>query len=274
MEPEVHIIERYYQEIYNCFTMTNVRVNGNKEIDLLAMSLSPRGEMRYHVESRIATTFKLKEKATYTKDGRCHKDGLDYFNKEKFEHPHVKAFINEVFGTKPYQKVLVIWDIQRGRGSRRYAYAQVLRTAQSYGIMLLSMKTIIDDLIERSNASGSRDDILRTMELVSLIRKEEMLRRRRIRRRDIRAENRQAIRLRMKCPSCDCWNRFVVEKVFLKQWSSELKANEFVTLYFSFTSQECFKCGHVLAKEKELIKTSPQNVTEGIDRKTGLECSS
>jgi hypothetical protein len=38
MEPEVHIIEKYFQEILHCFTMTNVKCEGGKEIDLLAIN--------------------------------------------------------------------------------------------------------------------------------------------------------------------------------------------------------------------------------------------
>jgi Holliday junction resolvase-like predicted endonuclease len=80
MEPEVHIIEKYFQEILHCFTMTNIRCKGGKEIDLLA--INPKTLERYHVKSRVSTTFKLKLKATYSKKGRCYKNGIDYFAKE------------------------------------------------------------------------------------------------------------------------------------------------------------------------------------------------
>lgn len=62
MEPEVHIIEKYFQEIKRCFTMTNIKCKGGKEIDLLAVV--PITLERYYVESRVSTTFKLREKAT------------------------------------------------------------------------------------------------------------------------------------------------------------------------------------------------------------------
>jgi hypothetical protein len=38
MEPEVHIIEKYFQEVLYCFTMTNIRCKGGKEIDVLAVN--------------------------------------------------------------------------------------------------------------------------------------------------------------------------------------------------------------------------------------------
>ena len=36
LEAEVHIVDRYMQLVKKCFTMTNVMLEGGKEIDLLA----------------------------------------------------------------------------------------------------------------------------------------------------------------------------------------------------------------------------------------------
>jgi hypothetical protein len=66
LEPEVHLIEKYFQEILHCLTSTNMRCKGGKEIDLLAMD--PRPLRRSHVESRVATKFILKPKATRRKN--------------------------------------------------------------------------------------------------------------------------------------------------------------------------------------------------------------
>jgi hypothetical protein len=96
MEPEVHIIEKYFQEVLHCFTMTNVRCKGGKEIDLLAVN--PKTGQKYHVESRVSTTFKLKEEATRKGNGTTHRDGLDYFQKEKFEHPAVLERARNLLG--------------------------------------------------------------------------------------------------------------------------------------------------------------------------------
>ena len=62
MEPEVHIIEKYFQEILHCFTMTNIKCKRGKEVDLLAVN--PRTGEKYHVESRIDTSPSFK-KATF-----------------------------------------------------------------------------------------------------------------------------------------------------------------------------------------------------------------
>jgi hypothetical protein len=59
----------------------------------------------------VSTTFKLRDKATYTKDGRCHKNGLDYFQLEKFEHSKIKDKVKELFGDAEYHKCLVVWNL-------------------------------------------------------------------------------------------------------------------------------------------------------------------
>jgi hypothetical protein len=168
MEPEVHIIEKWFQEFYHCFTMTNIKLKGGKEIDLLA--IDPLKEEYYHIESRVSISFKLRIKATYMKDGRCDRNGLDYFDKEKFEHPTVKKFVNQIFDNKPYHKILIVWDIQycglAGVGLKERVEAQ-------FGIEVWSMRGIIAQLSTDKRTSGSRDDILRTMELVFLERKAE-----------------------------------------------------------------------------------------------------
>jgi hypothetical protein len=145
--------------------MTNIQLKGKKEIDLLA--INPITQQRYHVEARISTTFKLKLKATYTKDGRCHKNGLDYFSREKFEHPIVKQKIRELFGKSDYHKVLVVWDTE----DNFKVLPQIAE--REYGIEIMGLRGIIHEFTHKKITSGSRDDILRIMELVSLVQKEE-----------------------------------------------------------------------------------------------------
>jgi hypothetical protein len=143
--------------------MTNIRCRGNREIDLL--SINPKTLEKHHVEARISTTFKLRLEATYTKDGRCHKDGVDYFNEKKFEHPIVKQKIHELFGDSNYHKVLIVWDVQNK--------SVIEESRRKYGINVWSMKKVLTSLIVRSMGrgakypKGSRDDVLR-MEFLAL----------------------------------------------------------------------------------------------------------
>lgn len=51
MEPEVHIIEKYFQVVKGCLTMASIHCRGGKEIDLLAMN--PKTQEKYRVEARV-----------------------------------------------------------------------------------------------------------------------------------------------------------------------------------------------------------------------------
>jgi len=112
LEPEVHIVDRYMQLVKKCFTMTNIMLEGGKEIDLLAFD--PITKERYHVEVRVATGrgFRLRMVDTQTKNGRKHRRGLDTLNEIKFAHPTVAKVIREIFGSGEYKKVLVVWEVE------------------------------------------------------------------------------------------------------------------------------------------------------------------
>jgi hypothetical protein len=108
MEPEVHLIEKYFQIVWGCFTMANVPLRGGKEIDLLA--INPITKEKFHVEAMISLSSRLRLKDTYTPKGRPRRIGLDYFIKEKFFHPTMVEAVNDIFGLEPeHQKVLVVW---------------------------------------------------------------------------------------------------------------------------------------------------------------------
>jgi len=146
--------------------MTNIRCKGNKEIDLLAMN--PKTLEKYHVESRVSTTFKLKSKDTYSIRGNVkipHRDGIDFFHREKFKHKNVKEKILEIFGKEPYQKILVVWDVDN---------PSVISLAErKYNIEIRFIDEIIDEIIDKGKVRGSRDDVLRLIELMSLLETKE-----------------------------------------------------------------------------------------------------
>jgi len=166
MEPEVHIIERYFQLVERAFTMTNIRCRGGKEIDLLAVD--PRNDRRWHVEARVSTSFPIRMRATYTRDGRCHRNGLDWFKKEKFEHPYVLERIKEIFGSlEDYEKILVVFTTEKG-----YAPEWIEEAYKKYGIRVWFIRDVIEALKERIRVVGARDDVLRLIELISMIEKQ------------------------------------------------------------------------------------------------------
>jgi len=161
------LIEKYYQEVLHCFTMTNIRLKKGKEIDLLA--LNPKTGEKWHVEARVSTArgFALREKDTYTSRGRPHKRGLDYFAREKFDHPVVKEKIRELIGDSRYRRVLAVWNTEDN-----FVHLPQL-AKEKYDIEIWGIRHLLWEFMKEKKTTGSRDDILRTMELVSSIIKEE-----------------------------------------------------------------------------------------------------
>jgi hypothetical protein len=160
LEPEVHIIEKYFQEVLHCFTMTNIRCRNGKEIDLLA--IDPIKNQRYHVEARVSTAFPLGMDATKTKSGRSHRNGLDFMIKEKFNHPCVVRKVEEIFGTDQYFRLLVIYSLRKGLNRNQFK----IEAATKYNLLIEFIGNMIDELVGRAEFMGSRDDVLRVLELV------------------------------------------------------------------------------------------------------------
>jgi hypothetical protein len=159
LEPEVHIVDRYMQLVKKCFTMTNIMLEGGKEIDLLASN--PITGEKYHVEVRVATGrgFRLRLIDTQTKKGRKHRRGLDTLNEIKFAHPTVVNAIRELFGRGEYKKVLVVWDVED---------SGVIEQAKSiYDIEIWKISNVMRELIREVKTKPYRNDVLRTIQLIS-----------------------------------------------------------------------------------------------------------
>jgi len=159
VEPEVHIVERYMQLVKKCFTMTNIMLEGGKEIDLLAVN--PISGTKYHIEVRVATGkgFRLRLIDTQTKNGRKHRRGMDTLNEIKFSHPTVVKAVTEIFGGSEYGKVLVVWDVEE---------KSVIEQAKSlYGIEVWKVSDLMSELIREVKTKPYRDDVLRTIQLIS-----------------------------------------------------------------------------------------------------------
>ena len=159
LEPEVHIVDRYMQLVKKCFTMTNVMLEGGKEIDLLAVN--PISGTKYHIEVRVAIGrgFRLRLIDTQTKNGRKHRRGMDTLNEIKFSHPTVVKAVAEIFGGSEYGRVLVVWDVED---------VSVIKQAKSlYGIEVWKMSDILSELMREVKTKAYRDDVLRTLQLIS-----------------------------------------------------------------------------------------------------------
>ena len=160
MEPEVHIVERYMQLVKKCFTMTNIMLEGGKEIDLLAVN--PISGEKFHIEVRVTIekAFRLRLVDTQTKNGRKHRRGLDTLNEIKFAPQTVVNAVKGIFGTSEYRKVLVVWEVEDESVIER-------AKEQPYEIEVWKMSEIISSLISEVKTKAYRDDVLRTLQLIS-----------------------------------------------------------------------------------------------------------
>ena len=139
--------------------MTNIMLEGGKEIDLLAVN--PISGEKYHIEVRVAIerAFRIRLVDTQTKNGRKHRRGLDTLNEIKFSPPTVVNAVTEIFGSSEYRKVLVVWDVED---------EDVIEQAKSlYGIEVWKMSDIMSELIREVKTKAYRDDVLRTIQLIS-----------------------------------------------------------------------------------------------------------
>ena len=141
-------------------TLTNIMLEGGKEIDLLAVN--PVSGEKYHIEVRVATGrgFRLRLVDTQTKSGRKHRRGLDMLNEIKFAHPTVVNAVKEIFGGGAYKKVLVVWDVED---------TKVIEQAKRnpYNIEIWKISDIMSELIREVKTKAYRDDVLRTIQLIS-----------------------------------------------------------------------------------------------------------
>jgi hypothetical protein len=134
-------------------------LEGGKEIDLLAVN--PISGAKYHIEVRVAIGkgFRLRMIDTQTKNGRKHRRGMDTLNEIKFSHPTVAKAVTEIFGNSEYKKVLVVWDVEE---------ENVIEQAKSlYNIEIWRISDIMSELIREVGTKSYRDDVLRTVQLIS-----------------------------------------------------------------------------------------------------------
>jgi hypothetical protein len=138
--------------------MTNVMLEGGKEIDLLAVN--PISGEKYHIEVRVTIekAFRIRMVDTQTKSGRKHRRGIDTLDAIKFK--PVKDAVTEIFGSKKYKKVLVVWDVED---------KSVIEQAKRfpYNIEIWEISDIMSELIQKVGTKSYRDDVLRTVQLVS-----------------------------------------------------------------------------------------------------------
>jgi hypothetical protein len=85
---------------------------------------------------------------------------MDTLNEIKFSPPSVIKACKEIFGCDDYKKVLVVWDVQEPD--------VIEQTKKLYGIEIWRISNMITELLNAVGTKAYRDDILRTVQLISL----------------------------------------------------------------------------------------------------------
>ena len=126
-----------------------------------ALAVNPVSGEKFHVEVRVTIerAFRLRLMDTQTRNGRKHRRGMDTLNEIKFSHPTVVKAVTEIFGSSEYKKVLVVWDVEE---------KNVIEQAKSlYDIEVWKMSAIMGELVREVKTKAYRDDVLRTIQLIS-----------------------------------------------------------------------------------------------------------
>jgi len=127
--------------------MTNIKCKSGREIDLLA--INPLTGEKYHVESKVwlGKKFRVKD--------------INSLAKEKFEHPIVKEKIQKFFRDSKYRKWLVIQ-------SQKVDFQLDDFAREKYGIEIQYIEVFLRMMTRKLSFKGSRDHVLRTLEIVKL----------------------------------------------------------------------------------------------------------
>ena len=150
MDPNEHLVEQYVRIVKKWFTMTNITLGKNHEIDILAMDVS--GNV-YQIEVDIHKGG--------LQWGPCGSDGytVEQYKQRKFN-KETKDFIRKTFGVKKTKDIWVCWGIHP---KRREA---ALKKAKKAKIEIWEFKDKLKDLLDEIGTSHYSDDITQSLSLV------------------------------------------------------------------------------------------------------------
>lgn len=132
-----------------------LRLEGNREIDILAYNREQNKYLHIEVSVRIGYPFQLLD--------RAHKFDITNYPKRKFGDSRVKKFVEKLFCTDQYSKVLVIWDKPAKN------WKKIEKIAAKQKITILFLKDMLVELMKdlKHDNRNQRDEIIRTLQLVS-----------------------------------------------------------------------------------------------------------
>ncbi len=167
METTEKIVECYCRYVNGWFTIPNIKCEGQKEIDLLAVDATTDKCQRYHIESGVsisgnfskltADEFSIEKLRTRTKQAGQRRT-IGYFIENKFKPQGVLSKL-EKFGFKGtnYTKVIVTWGYE----------PEAKTQADRESILLWDFREILKEIGAtcRNNSTYFSDDTLRTIQL-------------------------------------------------------------------------------------------------------------
>jgi hypothetical protein len=153
METTERIVEAYVRYVRGCFTLPNLKCDGRREIDLLAIKVQ-RGSCveRFHIESGVSTSgpfsrltnrpFSVSDLRTRGKQPGQRRT-LGYFEQCKFDPPGVVTRLAQ-FGFEPghYAKVVVTWGWD----------TEAATAASAKGIALWAFRAMLREMMESVGA--------------------------------------------------------------------------------------------------------------------------
>ena len=169
METTEKIVEAYVRYVKECFTIPNIKCEGQYEIDLLAVRMDADGSIhRFHIESGVSISHyaKLTNKPYGREDIKIREKiaqqrrTLGYFVERKFGATGVVERLKE-YGFTPgnYSRIIVTWGWEDG----------VRESAEAAGVELWDFRDILRDIQEhcREKSTYFTDDTLRTLQLMA-----------------------------------------------------------------------------------------------------------
>jgi hypothetical protein len=169
METTEKIVEAYVRYVKECFTIPNIRCEGQYEIDLLAVRMDDDGSVhRFHIETGVSISHfakltvkpygreDLKIRAKIAQQRRT----LGYFVERKFGAQEIIDRLKD-YGFMPgnYSRIIVTWGWEK----------DVPEAAEAAGVELWDFRDILRDIEEhcREKSSYFTDDTLRTLQLMA-----------------------------------------------------------------------------------------------------------
>ena len=150
MHPNEHLVEQYVRIKKKWFTITNIKLSRNREIDILA--LDTNGNC-YHIEVDIHKTG-----LQWGPEGKDHYTVKGY--KEKKFNEEITNFIKTEFGVSTVHNIWVCWAIHPSK--KQLAFSE----ADKHGITIWEFKEKVIELWNEIGTAHYGDDIIQAVSII------------------------------------------------------------------------------------------------------------